>query len=202
MDLDIKMKLCVFQGTFNPIHKAHLRIAKYALENFALEKILFIPAHNPPHKSILKDSPQSRYEMVKLAIQNQVGFEISDIEYKKTDKSYTYLTIKELYKTYKIEDKIKFIIGTDAFEKIETWYESDKLKELVEFIIFSRENNFNSEKFEYLKQKGYNYTIQNLSFSDISSTELRKKIKNNEDVSEYLTKEVKEFIDKNGLYKD
>lgn len=66
--------------------------------------------------------------MVELATTSNPKFEVSDIEYKREGKSYTCLTIEELYKQYNLNSKIKFIIGTDAFAKIESWYETDKLK--------------------------------------------------------------------------
>ena len=195
------MKLCVFQGTFNPIHNAHIRVADYVANKYNFDKILFIPAFQPPHKDYDTDLSKHRLSMVKLATSNNPKFEVSDIEYKRGGKSYTYLTICELYKLYKIEGKINFIIGTDAFDFIETWYEADKLKELVKFIVFIREENFNSDKYNYLKDKGYYFVTESLSFENISSTKLREMVKNGEDTSLYLDKKVKDYIEKNELYK-
>lgn len=196
------MKLCVFQGTFNPIHKAHLKMAEYVTANLGFDKILFIPACRPPHKEYNEKMSRHRLNMVKLAIEYNPKFEVSDIEYKREGRSYTYHTILELYKEYNIEGKINFIIGTDAFEHIESWYETDKLKELVDFIIFKRDNSFEEEKFEYLKAKGYKFQFVNMDFIDISSTELRKRIFNNQNFSDMVTKNVEDYIKKNGLYKN
>ena len=193
------MKLCVFQGSFNPVHNAHLRVADFVCKNFNFDKILFIPAFCPPHKEL--SLAEDRFEMVKLAIKNHPEYEISDIEYKRGGKSYTYLTINELYETFDVEGPISFIIGTDAFEKIESWYEADKLKKLVKFLVFIREDNFDISRYDYLKDKGYNFEFQNLPYKDISSTELRNKIKAGADIKEYVPKEVKEYIEKHGLYK-
>lgn len=195
------MKLCVFQGTFNPIHNAHIRVADYVADKYDFDKILFIPAFQPPHKDYDADLSEHRFNMVKLATSNNPKFEVCDIEYKRGGKSYTYLTICELYELYKIDGKINFIIGTDAFDYIKTWYETDKLKELVKFIVFIREENFEKNKYNYLKDKGYNFETETLSFENISSTELRKLIKNNKDTSAYLDKKVKDYIEENGLYK-
>ena len=196
------MKLCVFQGTFNPIHNAHLQVAEFTHKNLGFDKVLFIPAAKPPHKSFDPKMSEHRLNIVKLAISDFPEFEVSDIEYKREGKSYTYLTIEELYKQYKLNSKIKFIIGTDAFAKIESWYETDKLKKLLKFIVFIREDNFKSSKYDYLKEKGYDFDIQTLPFKDISSTELREKIKCGEDISHYVPNSVKEYILKNGLYKN
>ena len=135
------MKLCVFQGTFNPIHNAHLDMAKFVLNKYDFDKIIFIPAFKPPHKEYDKGLSRHRLNMVRLATADDERFDVSDIEYKSDRTSYTYLTIKELYTKYEIDDKIYFIIGTDAFEKIDTWYEAEKLKKLVKFIVFNRTNN-------------------------------------------------------------
>ena len=119
------MKLCIFSGTFNPIHKAHLKMAEYVLSHYGFDKIIFIPAYKPPHKDYDTNMCQHRFNMVKLAIKNNPHFEISDIEYKSEGKSYSYLTALKLYEQYDVDEKIHFIIGTDAFEKIEEIVETD-----------------------------------------------------------------------------
>jgi len=189
------MKLCVFQGTFNPIHNAHLRMAEFILNEYKFDKILFIPAYRPPHKDYDEGLSKHRLEMVKLAVKTNENFEISDIEYNSERPSYTYLTIKELYKIYDVDDKINFIIGTDAFKDIDKWYEAEKLKPLLKFIVFKRANEFTEE----IKNCEFEYTT--MPFYDVSSTEIREKIKNGEDISNYVTKEVKRYIEENGLYK-
>lgn len=194
------MKLCIFAGTFNPIHNAHLAMAQYALDNFGFDKILFIPAYKPPHKNYDDNMSMHRLEMVKLATQYNPKFEVSDIEFKREGKSYTYLTILEIFKQIQKNDKISFIIGTDAFEKIETWYETDKLKKLIDFIVFIREND--TVNLDYLKEKGYNFQFAQMNFIDISSTELRERIYNQKSIKDLVPKEVEEYIYKNGLYKD
>lgn len=192
------MKLCIFSGTFNPIHNAHLKMAQYVLDNYGFDKIIFIPAYKPPHKDYEKDMCNHRYNMVKLAIQNNPAFEISDIEYKSEGKSYSYLTALELQKLYNIEGKINFIIGTDAFEKIESWYETDKFKKLVDFIVFIRENE--PVNFDNLREKGYNFEFAKMDFVDISSTELREKISKGKPVKHLIPAKVEEYIKENGLY--
>ena len=148
------------------------------------------------------DFSHHRLEMVKLAVKSNPKFEVSDIEFRRDGKSYTYLTIKELYDLYEIDGKIHFIIGTDAFEKIETWYEIDKLKELVKFIVFVREDNFEISRYDYLKDIGFDFEFQTLSYQDVSSTEIRNMLAKGEDIGCYVAQEVKEYILKNGLYKN
>ena len=194
------MKLCVFQGTFNPIHKVHLQVAKFALEYYKFDKILFIPAYLPPHKEVDKNLAQHRFNMVKLAIQENDKFDISDIEYKREGCSYTYLTILELKNIYNILDKINFLIGTDAFEKIGTWYETDKLKEHLHFIVFPRCKNFKESDFDKFKDMGYDFEFAPMDYIDVSSTEVRDNINNKKSVEMLEIPRVVEYIKENGLY--
>lgn len=195
------MKLCVFQGTFNPIHNAHLRLAKFVKNNFGYDKILFIPAFKPPHKNFDEIFSNHRLEMTKLAIQGIEGLDVSDIEFQRDGISYTYLTILDLYKSYHIDGKIGFIIGTDAFEQLPTWYETDKLKELVEFVLFKRCDNVNKNSLALLSKKGYKFNMVDLSFLDISSTMIRENLKSGKSVKELVPNKVLEYIGKNELYR-
>ncbi|MBR1680344.1 nicotinate (nicotinamide) nucleotide adenylyltransferase, partial [bacterium] len=171
------MKLCLYCGTFNPIHNAHIAVANYVKSHFDFDLILFIPAYIPPHKNIDKILANHRLNMVKNSVENIFGFSVSDIEFQSEQNSYTFNTVKKLYEMYDIDGKINFIIGTDAFKKIETWYQAEDLKNLVEFIVFTRENDFDIHSLDYLKTKGYKFKSTKMPFIDISSTELRNKIK-------------------------
>lgn len=197
------MNLCVFQGTFNPIHNAHLRVAEFAVEKYNFDKFLFIPAYKPPHKSFRSDMSYHRLKMAQLAILNKnPKFEVSDIEFLREDKSYTYITISELYNIYDITGKINFIIGTDAFAQIESWYETEKLKKLVKFLVFTRDKQINYSLFNNLKNKGYNFQFEKLPFYDISSSEIRQMVKDGLDISKFVDNKVKDYIYENKLYEN
>lgn len=195
------MKLCVFQGTFNPIHNAHLGVCEYIVKNLNFDKVLLIPAQNPPHKALESSLATHRLEMVKLAASEHDYLGVSDIEYRRNTPSYTYETIKQLYNDYEIDGKINFIIGTDAFSKIESWYEADKLKELVDFLLFLRDNEYDSESFENLRAKGYNFRLMKMPFNDISSTRIRNLAANSKPISNIVPKSIEEYIKKHGLYR-
>lgn len=190
------MKICLFQGTFNPIHKIHLKMADYVIQNYNFDKVIFIPAFKPPHKKYDASMAQHRFNMVKLATKINPRFAVSDIEYKNNKKSYTYPTVKEIYEKENLNEKINFIIGTDAFEKIETWYETNKLKDLVKFIVFKRDYKLDLKKFDELKSKGYDFTFADMTFEDISSTQIR----NSKDITNLVPDTIKEYIIKNELY--
>ena len=190
------MKKCYIFGTFNPIHNSHLKIADYLLEH-GFDKAVFVPAYRPPHKDFDEENALDRLKMVKLATKSNKNIEVDDIEFKRKTPSYTYDTIKQLYKGKRID----FAIGTDAFEKIETWYKTDKLKDMLNFLVFNRENNFDPKKFDNLKQKGYVFEIMKMPFEDVSSCNIRKKIKNGEDFSTFVEKNVVEYIYEHEIFK-
>ena len=176
-------------------------MAKFVKENYNFDKILFIPAYKPPHKDTALST--HRFNMVKLAIQNLDGFEISDIEYKSEENSYTFNTLTKLYEIYpEIEGKINFIIGTDAFRNIKSWYNTDGLKSLAKFIVFERENGFNTDDFDELKNDGYDFEFASKPFEDISSTNLREIILKGVLIQEFVPKLVCNYIKENGLYKN
>ena len=195
------MKLCVFQGTFNPIHKVHIEVAKFVKQYYGFDNIIFIPAFIPPHKNVNNLLAKHRYNMVKLAISDYEFLKISDIEYKRNEYSYTYNTIVELYKTYEIDGKINFIIGTDAFINIKTWYKYDLLKNLVHFIVFKRTNNFKESDFSFLKDEGFDFEFSPMNYMEVSSTELRHKIHSGISVKDIEIPSVLEYINKHELYK-
>ena len=197
------MSDCLYQGTFNPIHNAHLMVAEFAHKIFKFDKIIFIPAFKPPHKDIKNYSVENamhRLEMVQIAIKNTPYFDVSAIEYTRNSPSYTYDTVKQIISITK-EEKLNFIIGTDAFIQIETWYRTDELKNLLNFILFVRENNFDETPFEKLRKKGYNYNLMKMPYVDISSSEIRKRCLENEQISKLVPIGVEEYIRKNDLYK-
>ena len=177
-------------------------MAEYVITHFGISKILFIPAFVPPMKDTSPELAKHRYKMVELAIKNNPDFEISDIEFRHSGKSYTYLTIKELYEQYKIDGKINFIIGTDAFESLDRWYKSEELRKMIRFIVFVRKNDFDSSKYDIMKTSGYDFKFANMRFNDISSTEIRERIKNNNELAGLLPAEVERYIKKNELYKN
>lgn len=180
------MKICIFPGTFNPIHEAHLKVAEFALSTYGFDRVIFIPSYIPPHKELNKNLAKHRFNMVKLATKNNPRFEVSDIEYKSEGKSYSLITVKEIMKQYKIKEKLNFLIGTDAFNKIDTWYKAEEIKELVHFIVFPR-------GVEIKGKSEWDFEMATLDFWNISSTDIRKK--HNDTI-----KEVEEYIEKHDLY--
>jgi nicotinate-nucleotide adenylyltransferase len=127
------MRTAIFGGTFDPIHSAHLEMARRAADQFQLDRILFIPAGNPPHKHA--ETPfEHRYRMVELACAADPRFVASRLE-EGDQKSFSIHTIHRV----KADDgEVFFIIGADAFEEIQTWYRWEEVVSAVTFIVVAR----------------------------------------------------------------
>ena len=187
------MSICIFPGTFNPIHNAHLEMAEFALQYFGFEKIIFIPAYIPPHKELSSNLASHRYKMVEISFLKNPKFEVSDVEYKSDSPSYSLITVKKIIEKYNLKNRLNFIIGTDAFAKLETWYKIDELKKLVHFIVFPRRGD--EPDYTCFKDKGFDFEVAPMKYIDISSTEIRQEKPDGE-----TTKAVEDYIKENGLY--
>ena len=131
-------RICLFGGTFDPIHCAHLEIAAEAVRRFALDRVLFVPAGVPPHKTANGLTPyEHRLRMVALACAGNAKFEPSRLE-QNTEQSYTIDTVRRFRKSMATGDELFFLIGADAFDEIETWKSWRELIALVAFIVVTR----------------------------------------------------------------
>ncbi|MEI8388383.1 MAG: nicotinate (nicotinamide) nucleotide adenylyltransferase [bacterium] len=198
------MNLTVFAGTFNPIHIAHLIIAESVRTELNADKILFIPSFIPPHRDSDLAGAAHRLNMVKLAIETNPHFEVSDIELKLQGISYTFNTIQELYRqNSEIKSKINFIIGADAFNNIESWYKYEELAKLINFIVLARPKSKDIEEIiNNLSLKDFSYKFVEAPRIDISSSFIRQRVKEKKSVKHLVTNEVESYIEKNRLYCD
>ncbi|KXZ40129.1 nicotinate-nucleotide adenylyltransferase [Alkalithermobacter thermoalcaliphilus JW-YL-7 = DSM 7308] len=204
-DKNLLKKIGIMGGTFNPIHYGHLSTAEHIREKFELDKIIFIPSSDPPHKnySLVIDKIH-RYNMCVLGTYTNSNFYVSDIEIQRGGKSYTVDTLTEIKQIY-THSKVYFITGADALCEIETWKDVSGLFQKAIFIGATRPG-FIFEKVKdqvsYFIQK-YNAQIffEKVPLLDISSTELREKIKNFQTIKYLLPEDVEKYIDKYKLYR-
>jgi len=132
-------RLGLLGGSFNPIHKGHLAIASQVRDKLQLDRVLFIPTGDPPHKRNGSLAPAiDRFEMVRLAIADSPVFEISDIEVQRTGKSYSIDTVRELQKRYDPSTELYFIIGLDAFLDLPNWKTPQELLSACRFVVVPR----------------------------------------------------------------
>jgi nicotinate-nucleotide adenylyltransferase len=191
----------IFGGAFNPVHTAHLITAGDVREQMHLDKVIFIPYANPPHKEHtgLLDA-EHRLKMIALAIEGNEYFESSDIEIRnaRNSKTYTVDTLLELRDLYR-SDLVKFylIIGLDNLVELHTWKEPGKLFLLSEVVVVSRPGyTVKDVRNEYDRQVIY-IPSHNI---DISSTEIRRRVKENRSIKYLVPEAVEKYIINNNLY--
>lgn len=196
-------KLGIMGGTFNPIHYAHLFTSNYVLEKYNLDKIVFIPTGEPPHKkNIDLPSVEHRYNMTKLAIEDNSNFFISNIEVERHTTTYTIDTLKQIKSMCDEDIQLYFIVGTDTINQVYTWKEPENIFDLTKFIVTTRPNYILNEKTKQLvnKYKDKIYFCET-PMLEISSTNIRKRVEQEKKVTYLLPKNVEDYIYKNNLYK-
>lgn len=186
------MKLAIFGGTFDPIHSAHLIVAREAADRFSLDRVLFIPAANPPHKSDTATSFEDRYRMVELACAGEPRFLPSRLE-EGREKSYSFHTIERVKQTLGAGDELFFLIGADAFAEIDSWYRWRDVIAMVDFIVVTRPGH------TYRVPDGARlHRLETLALP-VSSSDVREKLSRGRPAGE-LPAAVQEYIEKRGLY--
>ena len=197
------MSIAILGGTFDPIHFGHLIVAEQAYNRFKLEKIIFMPAGNPPHKDNNNlSSAKKRYKMIQLATNNNDHFSCSNWEMKRDKPSYTVDTLR-YFENEGIDD-IHFIIGADSLLDIPEWREPEYLLKNAKFIV-ARRPSFSLEKIwenELIKNYKNNIYLMESILIDISSTLIKNNKKNNKSIR-YLTPDsVVDYINDNKIYFD
>jgi nicotinate-nucleotide adenylyltransferase len=186
------MRTAIFGGTFNPIHSAHLVMARQAADQLSLDRVLFIPAGNPPHKHA--DTPYAhRHHMVELACAADPRFAASRLEEgeEENEKSYSMNTIERVQAS---NGDLFFIIGSDAFAEITTWHRWQDVVRAVEFIVVARPGH------EIVSPPGARVHRLNTVASPVSSSEIRRALARGETPAE-LPPAVLDYIRANGLYR-
>lgn len=201
------MKIGIMGGTFDPIHKGHLMLGEYAKELYKLDEIWFMPNGNPPHKlnSNIESQTNHRVEMVKLAIRDYDNFKIQLYEVERTEVNYSYLTMQHFNEKYP-NDEFYFIIGADSLFAFETWKHPELLVKTCKILAAYRDGKNTSEmeeQIQYLNQKyGAEILLLNTPNVDISSSGIRRMIKDNEDISNLVPETVFSYIQSNNLFRD
>ncbi len=215
------MNIGLFGGTFNPFHNGHIGIIEHVKKQFRLEKIFLIPSATPPHKPDTNlASADDRFNMVKTSLEVLDDFFVSDKELVREGPSFTIDTINEFKNEYEDSTCFYLLMGSDAFLDITTWKHKDKIFEIVPIIIMlrgiwqnydtiasfideniSKEYIFNKEDNCFCHKAKKIIKICNVPKIDISSTMIRKLVKNRKPIKGLVPKNVEKIIIRKDLYR-
>jgi len=189
---DMKRKIGILGGTFDPPHLGHLIIANEVFHRLELDELQFMPNQEPPHKERESHTTnRDRIRMLELAIQGNPFFSIEKIELERKGRSYTYDTMKMLMERNP-NNEYYFIIGADMVEYLPNWYQVDELMKLVKFVGVNRPN--------YQLESTYPIIPIEVPFIEISSSMIRKRTQNSETINYLLPYGVINYIEENQLY--
>ncbi|MEE9550445.1 MAG: nicotinate-nucleotide adenylyltransferase [Candidatus Binatia bacterium] len=214
------MKIGLFGGTFDPIHWGHLRSAEEVREAFSLDRVLFVPASNPPHKKIRpRTSARDRFEMVRLAISRNSGFSLSDVELLRRGKSYSIDTIRYFARRESPKKSLYFILGLDAFREIDSWKDVQEIFPLCHLIVTSRPGSgdtlslknipvavrrgvcYDPRKKAFRHKSGTYFFFTRITDIAISASEIRNRVRGGKSIHYLVPQEVETYIKKKGLYR-
>lgn len=196
------MKIGLYGGTFDPIHLGHLIQAENAREKAGLDRVRFIPAADPPHKDRPQTPGKLRLEMVQKAIEGNPYFELSDIEFRLPQPSYTIKTIDAL-RAKEPETEFVFIFGEDSLHQVHLWYDYETLLKRLPFVVFRRSKD--DSDLEILAKKyraqGARIQIIDAPWIDISSTDIRNRVAEGSSIRYRVSEGVRQTILAKDLYR-
>jgi nicotinate-nucleotide adenylyltransferase len=165
-------RIGVFGGTFDPIHNAHIAIARAAMKAASLDVVLFVVSAVPPHKREgVNATPEQRYSMVAEALRDESDLEVSDLELNRAGPSYTSMTLDTLSEVYP-SAKLYLILGLDSLIDMPTWHEPEAILSRAHILAVSRPD----ESRKIPETLSGNYDLVPFEESSISSTEIRRRI--------------------------
>ena len=196
------MKLGILGGTFDPIHAGHLAAARAAMECERLDRVMFIPSGDPPHRDPAVASAADRLEMCRLATAGEDRFEVSDIEVRRGGKSYTVDTLRALKGSHP-NDGLWLILGWDAAQLFRTWHEPAEIRKLASVIVVTRPGTppLTGPGLE-AAGLGHSDAVCERHTPDVSASELRDAIAGDKPVGEWLPEPVARYIAEHRLYRD
>lgn len=198
------IKKGIFGGTFDPIHNGHLYIAHEAINSIGLDKVIFMPSGNPPHKTEkMKTDANLRLKLVEMAVGGENKFSVSPYEVNSKGLSYTYKTM-EYFKEIEPETDWYFITGSDCLAELDTWKSVDRILKACTLVVFYREG-YNKEDLLKQKKRVEELYKTEIIFLDIkpfpvSSTEIRNRIRKHIDASSLMPSSVYNIILELKLY--
>ena len=199
---DVK-KTGIFGGAFNPVHNGHVNLAREAVSQLKLRKLLVIPTFESPHKATKLAPFDERMEMCRLGfsgISDKCNIEISDIERQMGGVSYTINTLRELKRIYP-DEQFFLLIGGDMLYSFREWFKYESILKECKVCAVARGGDSLTDMIEFANEMG-RVKVLPTDIVDISSTEIRRRIAASEPIGDLVPGGVCEFIEKSGLYQD
>ena len=183
------MRIGIYGGTFNPVHHGHLILARQALEEFKLDQLVFVPAAESPFKIQNHSAPSGdRLAMLRLAIAGEDRFLVDPLEIERGGISYSIDTVK-MFRNRDPGAELFFLVGEDNADRLTEWHRFEELKKLVYFVVLSRSEEFQSPEYPVVQRR-----------IEISSTEIRNRVANQESITYLVPESVKHYIEQHQLY--
>jgi nicotinate-nucleotide adenylyltransferase len=182
-------KIGVYGGTFDPVHHAHLILAREARESLALEKVIFVPAAISPGKDPPQASSEMRLSMLRAAIDGESMFAIDDCELRRPPPSYTIDTIEQIRRR-EGEAEIHCLIGEDNLRTLANWHRFEELKTLVRFVVLDRTGSHARHAHQVVHRR-----------IDISATDIRKRVASGRSIRYLVPESVEKMIREGNLYR-
>ena len=197
------MRIGVLGGTFDPIHFGHLAVAKAAIECANLDRVLFVPSAQPPHRTAAVAPAEDRFAMTNLAVQGEPRFEVSDVEVRRGGRSYTVDTLNELHRAFP-NDELFLILGWDAARLFRTWREPDRVSELASLVTVDRPGMAppTPSELAVLRLDPARVVNCHVPTPDVSGSALRRAIASGQPVAGQLPPAVERYIAERHLYLD
>jgi nicotinate-nucleotide adenylyltransferase len=184
-------KIAIYGGTFDPVHHAHLILAREALETLGLEKVILVPAAiSPLKKAAPIASGDMRLKMLQAAIEGEEGFAIDDCELRRPPPSWTIDTVLEIQRR-ETDSEIHLLIGEDNVASLDRWRRFDDLKEMVRFVVLDRTGSQMQRNYQVVRRK-----------IDISATDIRKRVARGQSIRYLVPPTVEEIIQRQKLYRE
>lgn len=198
------MRLGIMGGTFDPIHLGHLHVARVALREAALDSVLFLPDGDPPHKQP-GASGADRLKMTQLAVEQDPAFWVSDMELRRPGRTYTVDTLKALLQEDPARE-LHYLIGADTLFQFPSWKTAHKVATLCSMLVVPRPGTDLDEVRWFMRKLFADFGLRSSLLSqpgpDISSTQIRERVKAGEDITALVPRAVALYITENGLYRE
>ena len=196
------MKIAIFGGAFNPVHREHVNLAHRAVQELKLDKLIIMPTAVSPHKSgRLGADFWQRYEMCRIAFSGIPQAEVSNFELTRGGVSYTYLTCRHFAKLYGNAERF-FIIGADMLENFPRWKYPEKILETFTLAACAREDEKGFADCKRAVEEKFSTRVQTINYvgEKVSSTRIRTLAALGENFEEYVNRRVCQYIEESGLY--